>query len=66
MRPRVAFRRLTAAPSPISSLPRLFRGAHRLAGSGGVVAGIFAGSDGGFVFSLPVLRAGLFCFPNLQ
>jgi len=45
-RPRVAF--ATVALSPFASLPRFFRGARRSAGSGEVVAGIFAGSDGGF------------------
>src|SRR6266478_2739459 len=44
-------RRLLASTSglfPIASLPRLFRGARRSAGSGEAVAGTFAGSDGGF------------------
>src|SRR6266566_3601419 len=38
----------SAVVSPIASLPRLFRGALRSAGSGEAVAGIFAGSNGGF------------------
>src|SRR5205823_3499872 len=38
----------TSGLFPIASLPRLFRGAHRSTGSGEAVAGIFAGSDGGF------------------
>src|SRR6516165_3930915 len=38
----------TSGLFPIASLPRLFRGAHRSAGSGEAAAGIFAGSDGGF------------------
>src|SRR6266496_445286 len=44
-------RRFVASTSglfPIASLPRLFRGARRSAGSGEAVAGIFAGSNGGF------------------
>src|SRR5437667_2625388 len=48
---RASSRRLLAPTSglfPIASLPRLFRGARRSAGSGEAVAGIFAGSDGGF------------------
>ncbi len=38
----------TSGLFPIASLPRLFRGARRSAGSGEAVAGTFAGSDGGF------------------
>src|SRR5207247_9007385 len=38
----------SAVVSPIASLPRLFRGARRSSGSGEAVAGIFAGSNGGF------------------
>src|SRR2546425_11905073 len=51
--PRSAFAlgqplRATVALSPIASLPRLFHGARRSAGSGEAVAGIFVGSAGGF------------------
>src|SRR6266550_726715 len=38
----------SAVLSPIASLPRLFHGARRSAGSGEAVAGIFVGSAGGF------------------
>src|SRR6266403_2693229 len=38
----------TSGLFPIASLPRLFRGVRRSVGSGEAVAGIFAGSDGGF------------------
>src|SRR5882724_1634356 len=48
---RASARRFLASTSglfPIASLPRLFRGGRGSAGSGEAVAGIFAGSDGGF------------------
>src|SRR5437773_10224698 len=54
----------TAAPSPIASLPRLFRGGRRSVGSGEAVAGIFADSDGGFCAYLASTRARVVLLPQ--
>src|SRR5438093_3297521 len=54
----------TSGLSPTASLPRLFRAARRSAGSGEAVAGIFAGSDGGFCAYLASTPARVVLLPQ--